>query len=59
MMGTYKNYAEGLRERIWNSKIVKALRSAFNQGGSSERLLVLELYRKGIIYGMSYFVDQD
>ena len=49
----YKNYADDLRKRIWNKKTVKALRSAFNKGCSSERSLVIELYRKGIIYGTS------
>ena len=50
----YKHDTDGLRKRMWNSEIVKALRRGFDQGGSALRSLVSELYRKCVIYGMSY-----
>jgi len=50
----YKDFSDGLRKRMWNSEIVKALRQGLGQGGSPVRSLVSELYRKCGIYGMSY-----
>jgi hypothetical protein len=50
----YKDYTDGLRKRMWNSEIVKALHQGFGQLGSPVRSLVSELYKKCSIYGMSY-----
>ena len=50
----YNDYTDGLRQRMWNSEIVNAIYQGFCQLGSPVRSLVSELYRKCIIYGMSY-----
>ena len=51
---TYKNYAEGLRKRMWNSEIIKTLQQAVNQVGVPVvRSLALELCKKSIVFGMS------
>jgi len=50
----YKHDTDGLRKRMWNSEIVKALRQGFGQLGSPVRSLVSEMYTKCVIYGMSY-----
>ena len=49
----YDDYTDGLRKRMWNSDIVRALRQGFGQGGSPVRSLVSEVYGKCGIYGMS------
>jgi hypothetical protein len=54
----YKDFADGLRKRIWNSEIVKALWQGFGQGGLPVLSLVSELYRKCSIDGMSYICAQ-
>jgi hypothetical protein len=50
----YKDYTDGLRKRMWNSEILKALRQGFSKGSFLVRSLVSELYKKCSIYGMSY-----
>ena len=54
---THKSCADGLRKRMWNGETVKGLQEVFNQADVSIRRLVLELYKKCIIYGMSYIVS--
>ena len=50
----YKDYTDGLHKRMWSSEIVKALHQGFDQLGSPVCSLVSKLYRKCVVYGMSY-----